>query len=162
MNNSQINFSKQLIKGRVAEIIFEQMLRDAGCFTVLSFGYENILPELMHRQDDLQMKETVEVIRRAPDFAVINNETHDVKLIEVKYRRNMTAKNVLRDANRMFASWKPSYLFIATPQGFYFGKVEDIVKNKGSIEPLKHPHISQELTDNYLKLLNKFLQSGKM
>lgn len=162
MNNTQINFSKQLIKGRVAEIIFEQMLRDAGCFTVLSFGYENILPELMHRQGDIQMKETAEVIRRAPDFAVINNDTHDVKLIEVKYRKNITDESVLKDADRMFASWKPSYLFIATPIGFYFGKVADIVKNKGKIDVLSHPHISKDLTEKYLELLNEFLQNGQI
>jgi len=35
----QINFSEKLIKGRIAETIFEQILRDAGRFTVLAFGY---------------------------------------------------------------------------------------------------------------------------
>lgn len=162
MNDLHLHFSKQLIKGRVAEIIFEQMLRDAGSFTVLSFGYENILPELMHRQSDLQLKETVEVIRRAPDFAVINNDTHDVKLIEVKYRRKLMQASVLSDALRMYSSWKPSYLFIATPEGFYFGKVEDIVKDDGVIKPLSHPNISKELTDKYLILMNEFLRNGQL
>src|SRR3989344_439418 len=102
---SQIEFSRQLIKGKIAELIFEQMLRDAGCFTVLAFGYENILPELMRRQHDMKAEQTMEIIRRAPDFAVINNESHDVHLIEVKYRRSMNNAALLQVAERMFESW---------------------------------------------------------
>jgi hypothetical protein len=44
MNYDPVNFSKNLVKGRIAETLFEQMLRDAGCFTILSFGYEQIIP----------------------------------------------------------------------------------------------------------------------
>lgn len=160
MNTQQINFSRQLIKGRIAEIVFEQMLRDAGCFTVLSFGYENILPELMRRQHDMQAEETMEIIRRAPDFAVINNESHEVHLIEVKYRKSIQPGGVLQAAERMYASWKPSYLFIATPEGFFFGKVADIVESKGEIAPLNHPKIPADLQEQYLGILNDFLRNG--
>ena len=89
MNYDPIDFSKNLVKGRIAETLFEQMLRDTGLYTILAFGYENIIPELMHRQHDMKTEKTMEVIRRAPDFAVINNNTHDVHLIEVKYRKKM-------------------------------------------------------------------------
>ena len=154
---NQIKFSEQLIKGKITELIFEQMLREAGCFTVLAFGYENILPELMHRQHDMKTEKTMEVIRRAPDFAVINNNTHDVHLIEVKYRKKMLTSEVLSLANKMYESWKPSHLFLATPTGFYFGKVADIVEKKGKIERLSHPHISPTLQERYLKLLNEFI-----
>lgn len=160
MSNPNIHFSRQLIKGRIAEIVFEQMLRDAGCFTVLSFGYENILPELMRRQHDMHVEETMEIIRRAPDFAVINNETHEVHLIEVKYRKNIDPKFVLEAAERMYTSWKPSYLFIATPTGFFFGKVADIVQNGGVIAPLQHPMITADLQTRYLGVLNEFLRNG--
>lgn len=162
MTYDPINFSKQLIKGRIVEIIFEQMLRDAGCFTVLAFGYENILPELMHRQHDMKTEQTMEIIRRAPDFAVINNKTHDVNLIEVKYRRDITVGSVLEIAERMFESWKPSYLFIATQERFFFGKVVDIVKNRGAIEPLVHKDISNELQEKYHSLLKVFIKNGDM
>lgn len=160
MSNPNIHFSRQLIKGRIAEIVFEQMLRDAGCFTVLSFGYENILPELMRRQHDMKMEETMEIIRRAPDFAVINNETHEVHLIEVKYRKSVDPKFVLEVAERMYTSWKPSFLFIATQKGFYFGKVADIVRDKGHIRPLEHKDIPKELQDRYGELLRVFIGNG--
>lgn len=154
---NQAKFSEQLIKGKITELIFEQMLREAGAFTVLAFGYENILPELMHRQHDMKTEKTMEVIRRAPDFAVINNNTHDVHLIEVKYRRNMRPSEILSLANKMFESWKPSHLFLATPTGFYFDKVSDIIDQKGKIKPLVHKNISVALQERYLKLLNEFI-----
>ncbi len=157
MNYNPINFSKNLIKGRIAETLFEQMLRDAGCFTILSFGYENIIPELAHRHDDIRAQETMEIIRRAPDFAVINNETHDVYLIEVKYLMKPSENIILKDAERMFQSWKPSYLFLATPEGFYFDMASDIVKNNGIIKPFYHPQISKELQLKYTQLLNEFI-----
>lgn len=158
---SDINFSRQLIKGRIAEMVFEQMLRDAKCFTVLRFGYENILPELMHRQHDIKVEQTMEVIRSAPDFAVINNGTHDVHLIEVKYRHNMTAVDNLKIAERMYESWRPSYLFVATPSGFFFGKVADIIKDKGVIAPLRHKDISETLQHKYIELMKSFIRADE-
>lgn len=157
MKYDPVNFSRNLVKGRIAETLFEQMLRDAGGFTILAFGYESVLPELAHRQHDIQTEETMEIIRRAPDFAVINNESHEVHLIEVKYMKHPSKKFVLRAAKRMFESWKPSYLFLATPKGFFFDKAGDIVKHKGVIDPLSHPHIPNTLQDKYIKLLNEFI-----
>jgi hypothetical protein len=158
MNQSPINFSKQLVKGRIAETLFEQMLRDAGGFTILAFGYENILPELAHRQHDLQAEETMEIIRRAPDFAVIDNKTHEVHLIEVKYRNHYSDEANLKVSQRMLESWKPSYLFMATPEGFYFDKVIDIVDRGGRMNQFKaFEHITVDLQKKYLNLLNQFI-----
>lgn len=123
------------------------------------FGYENILPELMHRQHNMKAEMTMEVIRRAPDFAVINNDTHDVHLIEVKYRQRVNRAEILKLTSLMIESWKPSYLFLATPEGFYFGKVSDIVENKGKIERLSHPKIGEALQIRYINLLNEFIDS---
>lgn len=158
MNNEQIDFSKKLIKGRIAETLFEQMLRDAGGFTILAFGYESVLPELAHRQHDMNAEETMEIIRRAPDFAVIDNKTHEVKLIEVKYMMHPLERWVFNDAQKMFDSWKPAYLFLATPNGFYFDKASAILEKKGTIAPLGDAlHIPSDLQAKYTKLLNEFI-----
>ena len=160
MNYDSIDFSRKLVKGRIAETIFEQMLRDTECFTILAFGYESVLPELAHRQHDIHAQETMEIIRRAPDFAVINNESHDVHLIEVKYMMQPRIEWILRDAKRMVESWKPSYLFLATPEGFFFDKAITIVEKGGAVSPLSHPKIPKELQNKYLRLLNEFINSN--
>lgn len=157
MSQTSLDFSEQLIKGKIAEMIFEQMLRDSGHFTVLGFGYEKVLPELMHRQADIEAKTTMEIIRRAPDFAIINNDSHEVHLIEVKFRSHNSPANILKIAQQLHASWKPAYLFLATPHGFYFGKTAEIIKAEGHIYPLDHPQISQDLQMKYLGLLNQFI-----
>ena len=160
MNQSPLEFSKQLIKGKITEMIFEQMLRDSGHFTVLGFGYEKVLPELMHKQQDIEAETTMEIIRRAPDFAVINNDSHDVHLIEVKFRANNFHAYVLEIAKKLHDSWKPAYLFLATPHGFYFGKGVEIIKENGHIKPLDHPQLPKELQEKYLGLLNQFINNS--
>jgi hypothetical protein len=162
MDYDPVGFSRKLVKGRIAETLFEQMLRDAGCFTILAFGYESVLPELAHRQRDMQAEETMEIIRRAPDFAVINNETHEVHLIEVKYMMHPKTEWILRDAVRMYESWKPSYLFLAAPNGFFFDKANKIIERGGVIDKLSHPQIPSELQEKYTKLLNEFIPPNEM
>lgn len=151
------NFSQNLIKGRIAETLFEQMLREAEGFTILAFGYENILPELASRQQGIHKEETMEIIRRAPDFVIIDNDTHEVQLVEVKYMMHPEPKYIISDARRMYESWKPSWLFLVTPKGFFFSKASDIIEQKGVISPLKHDRISDQLQEKYIKLLNQFI-----
>ena len=152
-----VEFSKQLIKGRVAEMIFEQMLRDAGGFTVLGFGYEKVIPELARKQATIEAERTMEIIRRAPDFAVIKHENNKVYLVEVKYMHNITREKVYTAADRMINSWDPSYLFIVTPHSFYFESVRSIVEKKGQIEAFGYDAVPKELQDKYLVLLNSFI-----
>lgn len=62
-----LNFTRNLVKGRVAEVIFAQVFRNADCFTVLEFGYEKVIPDLLqynHGYDD----PVIETLRTAPDF----------------------------------------------------------------------------------------------
>lgn len=100
----------------------------------------------------------MEIIRRAPDFAVIDHETHEVRLIEVKYMMHPKPVYILDAAKRMFESWKPSYLFLATPKGFFMDRASNIIKNKGDIKPLGFEKISKQLQTKYIKLLNEFIR----
>ena len=85
MKTNEVSFARNLVKGKIAETVFAQMLRSTGQFTVLEFGYEKIIPELVGRGQG-ENDEMVEALRTAPDFAVINNKTKVVHLIEVKSR----------------------------------------------------------------------------
>ena len=63
---------------------------------------------------------------------------------------------VLKDAERMSQSWNPSYLFIATLEGFYFDEINTVIDNKGDISKLDSSHISDELQKQYLQILVDF------
>lgn len=143
------------MKGKIAETVFAQMLRETGSFTVLEFGYEKVIPELIQsgiKGDDAM----IETLKTAPDFAVINRKTKEVRLIEVKYLKTLEPKYVLKYAMRMSESWNPSFLFVASESGFYFDDIATIIENDGEISALKHPQISDEIQSQYLKILNDF------
>lgn len=150
-----IRFARNLVKGKIAETVFAQMLRQSGEFTVLEFGYEKIIPELV-QTGDKQENEMIETLRTAPDFAVINRKTREVSLIEVKYRHAIRHDDMLSIARRMHQSWNPSYLFVATLNGFYFDEIKEIIKNSGNIKHLKHPQISEEIQEQYLNIIRDF------
>jgi len=69
---SNVNFTRQLVKGKIAETIFSQMFRESGNFTVLEFGYEKVIPEMI-QQGFNESNPMIETLRTAPDFAVIDN-----------------------------------------------------------------------------------------
>ncbi len=155
--SNNIKFARNLVKGKIAETLFAQMHREIGDFTVLEFGYEKIIPEIV-QQGYKEDNETLDVLRTAPDFAVIDRKNKEVKLIEVKYLKNLETKYVLDDAIRMSQSWNPSYLFVASSSGFYFDNIQKIKDNNGEISKLTH--IPEELQLQYLKILNDFEKGG--
>ena len=158
MNN--IHFTHQLIKGKIAELIFAQMVRSTGAYTILEFGYENTLPSLaqMHPKSESSAA-TMEIIKRAPDFTIINHSNKQVHLVEVKYMHEIKQSAVLSVARSIEKSWKQATLFIATPNGFYFDTVSTIIKNKGNISVFKHAKIPSKMQSEYIKLLNDFVRS---
>lgn len=156
---SNVNFTRQLVKGKIAETIFSQMFRESGNFTVLEFGYEKVIPEMI-QQGFNESNPMIETLRTAPDFAVIDRDTRQVKLIEVKYQRSLNPEYTLRAANRMSQSWNPSYLFIATLDGFYMDEIANIIKSDGNIAPLTHPKITNSLQNEYLQILKRFEQGN--
>ncbi len=156
MNN--IHFTHELIKGKIAELIFAQMIRSIPDYTILEFGYEKTLPSLaqMHPKSPSTAK-TMEIIKTAPDFTIINHKSHEVHLIEVKYMATVTNSKVLSAAKKIQKSWKKAALFIASPDGFYFDTVEAVIKNNGVITEFKHKYINKKIQDQYLELLNEFI-----
>jgi hypothetical protein len=157
--STNIDFTRQLIKGRIAENIFCQMYRSAGHFTVLEFGYENIVPELVQHgyREDVEGG-IIDTLKTAPDFAVIDSgaDSEKVRLVEVKYRKTLDMAETLKIAQHMQKSWNPSYLFIATLDNFYFGAIDEIIASDGWIKPLDDPRLPERLTKQYLQILRDF------
>lgn len=158
--STALAFSKNLIKGRIAEVVFEQMFRSVKKFTVIPFGYERIIPEIARVQDRTTDSQTMGILRSAPDFALIDQDTRDVKLIEVKYRRKLDPQDILAVAKKIKASWNPSYLFLATLNGFYFDEVGVIIANNGAVQILPEEIIPKDTQKEYLQLLEDFEQDN--
>src|SRR3989338_9851222 len=112
-----LEWANNLIKGRIAEVIFEQMMRGSGRFTVIPFGYEKSVPELASKQAHLNDSPTTKALKRSPDFVIIDNEMHNVFLVEVKFQSHKNATYTLKEATGIYDTWKPAFLFLATPEG---------------------------------------------
>lgn len=163
MNKKQttIEFSEQLIKGKIAELIFSQMFRNSNKFTVIPFGYENTFPEIAQYQNEVENKEVLATIRSAPDFALVSHDKRDVYLVEVKYRSVIDQKHINEIAEKIQDRWKSVHLFLATPEGFYFGDCDSIVKNNGIINYLDNEWVSKEEQIDYRRLLNEFINKSR-
>lgn len=155
MNN--IKFTHELIKGKIAEIIFEQMIHNTKGYTVLEFGYEKVVHQLAKAPKSEDAKAMIEIVRKAPDYAIVNEDTHNVTLVEIKYMAKRTNGKVNAIAKEIERSWRHAALFIATPDGFFFDQVDTIITNKGAIKPFHHAKIKPALVGQYLAMLNEFI-----
>jgi len=153
---SSINFSKQLIKGKIAELIFEQMFRETKKFTILPFGYEKTIPELAQYNKNVMVRKVEKNIRKAPDYVLLSHDKKQVYLVEVKYQSVLEVNKTKKIVQEILKLWDPSWLFIATPGGFYFSACNAIINKNGRIDPLPDKWVNKAIQEEYLKLLNMF------
>lgn len=159
MQGIDISFSRNLIKGKIVELIFEQMFRTSEEFTIIPIGYEHTIPELAQYQKHVQIQKVLENIRLAPDFALISQDKTKVFLIEVKYRLEFTKEEMLNLASTLFPRWNLCFLFVATKDKFYFSPCSSIITQNGKIEELRESWISKNLQNEYISLMQEFIPS---
>ncbi|TSC60213.1 MAG: Uncharacterized protein LiPW15_91 [Parcubacteria group bacterium LiPW_15] len=153
-------FIKHLIKGKIAEIIFEQMFRESGKYTILHSGYEYTLPELAQYQHLTEVKAVIENIKNAPDFVLISQDKKEVHLVEVKYRDPRRPEDLKEIVGKTLEIWNPSWLFVASPDGFFFEPCNTVLRNNGNIERMYARWVDPKIQEEYLKLLNQFELKG--
>jgi len=155
MDNNQIDFSRKLIKGKIAEVIFEQMIREEGQYTVIPFGYEHTMPTLSQYRNIAEVPKIIDNIADAPDFALVSEDKTKIYLVEVKYQKTFDLKKVKEYAQKLSERWEYPWLFMATPQKFYCGMAKNILKDE-SIHELSENWVNKDRQVAYLKLLNEF------
>ena len=160
MNNQQNNrySPKSLIKGKIAELVFDQMFRAAGKFTVIPFGYESTLPEVAQHVQELKFKHVLENVRSAPDYVLISQDKTEVFMVEVKYRSNCSEVDLIDIAEKINKNWTAIWLFLATQNGFFFDSCTNIIKNNGKIASLNFSWVPEPVQKEYLKLLKEFIK----
>jgi hypothetical protein len=155
------HFAENLIKGRIAETVFELMFREATSFDVYPLGYERSIPILRQfrdHPDHIQAEFTKAVIENlsdTPDFLLTLPDKTQVYLVEVKYRRELKVAEMIRIAATLHERWHPATLFVATLSGFFYDSCEAIVKH-GEILPLADNLIPKDTQEYYLSLLRRF------
>lgn len=154
-----INYTRNLIKGKITEVIFEEMFRSTGEFTVIPIGYEHTVPELAQYQHHVHIQKVLENIRNAPDFALISQDKTKVFLVEVKYRKEINQSDILQTATELSERWNPCFLFVATPKNFYFDSTNKILISKGLIELLPGSWVRNKIQISYMSLINDFVQN---
>lgn len=132
------------------------MFHESGKFTVLHSGYEYTLPELAQYQHLAEVEAVMTNIRNAPDFILISQDKKEVHLVEVKYRSQLRLDDIREKAENLLKTWNPSWLFVATPKGFFFEPCNTILNNNGNIKSLYETWVDYKTQEEYLKLLNEF------
>lgn len=82
------DLDKNVIKGRVAEALVEQMFLSLE-FDVFRYGIERILPRVaksVREGETPKRDKTLDKLRSMPDFVVRNNISNKLFFVEVKYR----------------------------------------------------------------------------
>jgi len=160
MSNDSINFARGLIKGRIAEVIFEQMMRGEDKYIVIPIGYEYTTPMLTQYRGHAEIEQIIDNIADAPDFALISKEQTPegkvrIYLVEVKYRSSLNINDIKKHAEELRKRWEHPWLFVATPGGFYCGHCKDIL-SEGNINPLSENWVVCDNQSQYLELLKEF------
>ena len=153
-----LDFSRKLIKGKIVELIFQEMFSLSEEFTVLPLGYEHTTPVLAQYQHHVQVKKVLENIRNAPDFALISQDKTKVFLVEVKYRHEFSKEDTFRLARTISNNWDPCFLFVATHDSFYMSPCSSIVDKGGEIEKLRESWIKKDIQEAYIPLLQEFIK----
>jgi hypothetical protein len=150
-----IEFSRNLIKGKITEVVFEQMIREEGKYTVIPFGYEHTVPTLSQYQHLAVVKQIMNNIADAPDFALISEDKTRVYLVEVKFQNKLDLNKLKEYATKLLGRWEYPWIFVATPGGFYNGLCRDFL-NEGHLPNLTENWVNKKCQTEYLKLLNEF------
>lgn len=94
---STTHFSHNLIKGRVAETIIQELFQANG-YNVFSYGMERTVPAIIHGIRGMNT-EVAKAIRSMPDFVMQNTRNGELFYVEVKYRAwgHFALKDLIED-----------------------------------------------------------------
>lgn len=155
-------FLRSFIKGKIAEITFEQMVRKdkEHDYVVLPFGYEYSMPELAKYKKYIGSEQTKLSISSSPDFILISNKSNKPKVwfIEVKYRKSLNNSEILEQAKKISKYWPDTYFFLFTQNKIYFDKCKTIEENLGEINELGERIFSKDYQNKTLEVLKEFIK----
>lgn len=150
-----------LIKGRIAETIVSEMLREAGYF-VYRFGYEGILQNLAQKNLPKMKSEDfgAKKVRAMPDFIVMNKEG-EVYFVEVKFRSSDRLEDETKSLIFETAkNWPEARMLFVKPKKphFLISRAKDFTKTGKFylLEEEKFLKVDKSIIEKYEKLVEKY------
>ena len=151
-----VTFTKTLIKGKIAETMFQNIFESSRKYLVLPLGYEHTNPVIRQFNYIPEINKALKNISDTPDFALINKTSEEVMLVEVKYRTTITPGSLKALAKGICENWSDSYLFLVTPDGFFFDRCSNVVENK-AIKPLSADIVDKRKQSQYMDVLHEYI-----
>lgn len=154
-----LEFTRDLVKGKVTETFISMMFRDNFKFYVVPFGYESLVPEIArYRQKIEKGRNTAKKISMNPDYMFISKDNSILIPVDVKFRMNLKdLTHIKLKAQEMLNYWEECWYLIATPTQFYFDSCINILRSN-KVEKLSYEMIDKETQLKYINLLREFIQ----
>lgn len=163
-------FAHNLIKGKIAEIIFELMFRESDKL-VYRFGYEYTEESLAQYRNDFkeQVKGIIDEVSSSPDFIFVGRQNEiggrGIYVVEVKYRSETSDEELVNIAHKLTERWKSPWIFLVSKQDreFYFIPAHTISNRKGIYpeDNWLNKFINPKLIEEYKELANDWLWSHR-
>ena len=159
----QNNFAESMLKGRMAETLFEELIRASGNI-VYRFGYEAIVQNLTQLEEKFdRFSDVGKKVRSIPDFIVLDKRGKPL-FVEVKFRYRPAAHaddferfNYVQktwDATLVLVNcWEQPYFRVAKPP-YFDGKKQLQLKPLMSASEWD---IQKRVYDEYETLVHKYL-----
>jgi hypothetical protein len=164
MNKNRSFTPENMIKGRIAEAIIEELLKASGN-DVYRFGYESILQNLVQRRANFdRSNKNAHQLQSIPDFVVLNPEGNNF-FLEVKFRAKpewLLKDPLLRSTTEY---WQPKLILVTTVKPYFrIVTPESLGGDCCSFEPLDADpdfHVTRAALETFEPLVQRFLVNGK-
>lgn len=154
-----------MLKGRMAETLFEEMMKASGN-VVYRFGYEAIVQNLAQLEEEFDRYNGVgEKIRSIPDFIVLDKKGEPL-LVEVKFRarpNDPLHTETIRILQRLDKFWGAMLVVVnCWEQPYFRAAMPPYINKEKKVELLpltavKRWTIDKNVYDQYEALVHKYL-----
>lgn len=129
MDEKQHNYRFNMIKGRIAETLIQELFLQLE-YNVFRYGMENTIPAIMTLLKGVKT-EVANDIKSMPDFVIQNPRNNEVYFVEVKFRASGTLTR--KDLPKDFA-WGNTYFILVSKKHIKCITFEEL-DNGGEITP---------------------------
>lgn len=155
------HYSEDLLKGRMAECLVEELLKQGGN-KVYRFGYESILQNLTQigEYPSIDKRELVSrKLKSIPDFVVVNRRKKPF-FVEIKFRTKV--KVYERDLKPIEEFWQAKVIMVTIKKP-YFRVLDTISKERNWISLVKDKDlgITEKLLEEFNRLVEKYYPNAK-